>query len=357
LLVDNLYCAESGLLKQSVYGNGQKREYEFDNQYRVKKLIIDNVDRFSYTYDYEGNLHEVKDLVQGITYKYIYDVLGRPVQVRTSDGFRIKLTYDEFNRASDVKFEFGSSNLTTSWRYGKSSIVYGVKYNGTEKITYNYDSLMRRTKTTINTTTPFVTSYSYKDHASEYNRTSTQLQSISYSNNKGFKYTYDANGNITSIKDQNNNAVADYFYDELNQLVWEDNLQLNKTIMYAYDNGGNILNVEEYEYCCDYDPDKLISQKNYTYGDSEWKDLLTNYNGIDINYDTIGNPLNWINGESFTWSGGRQLTGITKGNNTISYAYNDSGIRTSKTVNNVHLLKALENTGFLWYNKDGIYVV
>jgi len=127
--------------------------------------------------------------------------------------------------------------------------------------------------------------------------------------------------------------------------------------MYAYDNGGNILNVEEYEYCCDYDPDKLISQKNYTYGDSEWKDLLTNYNGIDINYDTIGNPLNWINGESFTWSGGRQLTGITKGNNTISYAYNDSGIRTSKTVNNVHLLKALENTGFLWYNKDGIYVV
>ncbi len=28
----------------------------------------------------------------------------------------------------------------------------------------------------------------------------------------------------------------------------------------------------------------------YSYTDSTWKDLLTNYNGSSITYDTIGNP-------------------------------------------------------------------
>ncbi len=215
---------------------------------------------------------------------------------------------------------------------------------------------MRRTNTTINTTTPFVTSYSYKDHASEYNRTSTQLQAISYSNNKGFKYTYDANGNITSIRDINNNIIAEYEYDALNQLVGEYNGYLNKTYTYIYDNGGNIIDVIEYSHATG-----LSTQKSYTYGDSQWRDLLTNYNGTNLTYDAIGNPLNWINGESFTWSGGRQLIGITKGNNTIAYTYNDSGIRTSKTVNNVRTDYYLNGTAIImqktgdnviWYTYD-----
>ncbi len=35
---------------------------------------------------------------------------------------------------------------------------------------------------------------------------------------------------------------------------------------------------------------------------------------------------------NFTWSNGRQLTGITRGSNSISYLYNADGLRTSKTV-------------------------
>ena len=36
---------------------------------------------------------------------------------------------------------------------------------------------------------------------------------------------------------------------------------------------------------------------------------------------------------NFTWSNGRQLTGITKGADNISYLYNSDGLRASKTVN------------------------
>lgn len=306
-------------------------------------------------------------MVQGVTYKYLYDFVGRPVQVRTSQGFVIKITYDEYNRASDVKFGFGSDTLTTEWRYGetndydltqKSGVIYGVSYNGTEKLTYKYDKLGRRTTSTINTTTPFTTSYGFKD--ANYKNTSTQLSYISYSNGTAYNYTYDANGNITSITDPAGSVIANYYYDSLNQLVREDNAQLNKTITYTYDNGGNILAVKEYAYTTGTLGD-LVSQKVYTYGDTNWRDLLTNYNGVNITYDEIGNPLNWINGESFSWSGGRQLTGVTKNSNTISYAYDDNGIRTSKTINGIRTDYYLNGTtivmqktgdNVIWYTYD-----
>jgi RHS repeat-associated protein len=364
-LVTNLYDEVTGLLDTATYGNGDTRKYTYDDQQRVIKLTIDGIDRFSYVYDSRGNIHSATDLVQDITYKYLYDFVGRPVQVRTSQGFVIKITYDEFNRASNVKFGFGSDTLTTEWRYGetniydlsqKSGVIYGVSYNGTEKLTYKYDNLGRRTSTTLNTITPFVISYGFKDV--NYKNTSTQLSYISYSNGTAYNYTYDANGNITSITDPAGANIASYTYDALNQLVREDNAQLNKTITYTYDNGGNILAVNEYAYN---NLSQHISTKTYTYGDTNWRDLLTNYNGVNISYDAIGNPLNWINGETFSWSGGRQLTGVTKNSNTISYAYDDNGIRTSKTINGIRTDYYLNGTtivmqktgdNVIWYTYD-----
>ena len=72
----------------------------------------------------------------------------------------------------------------------------------------------------------------------------------------------------------------------------------------------------------------------YTYGDAEWGDLLTAYNGEEITYDGIGNPLSY-RGWTMNWQGGRQLSSMTKGSDTLSFAYNESGLRTSKTVNGV----------------------
>ena len=72
----------------------------------------------------------------------------------------------------------------------------------------------------------------------------------------------------------------------------------------------------------------------YTYGDAEWGDLLTAYDGEEITYDGIGNPLSY-RGWTMSWQGGRQLAGMTKGSDTLSFAYNESGLRTSKTVNGV----------------------
>ena len=73
----------------------------------------------------------------------------------------------------------------------------------------------------------------------------------------------------------------------------------------------------------------------YGYGDSEWKDLLTAYNGQAITYDEIGNPLSYKNGFTFTWQNGRRLATAAANGKALSFAYNESGIRTQKTVDGV----------------------
>ena len=64
--------------------------------------------------------------------------------------------------------------------------------------------------------------------------------------------------------------------------------------------------------------------------------MLTSFNGTAITYDAIGNPLSYYNGSAytFTWDGRRLATAV-KGSNTMSFTYDDEGIRTSKTVNGV----------------------
>ena len=264
-------------------------------------------------------------------------------------------------RSIDILINIDEVQNRTTLMFGNDSIVTGVKYNGVEKISYTYDLLKRQTAKTINTTNPFVTQYQYKNI---YNyRTSTLIDKISYSNDRPYIYAYDANGNITSISTETNGAqslLVSYEYDALNQLVRTNDAEHNVTTTYTYDNGGNICSVKTYAYTTGA-LGTAVSEKIYTYGNTEWKDLLTAYNGTRISYDTIGNPLNWVNGEQFTWGGGRQLTGITKGDNTVSYTYNDSGIRTSKTVNGVRTDYYLNGTAIImqktgdnviWYTYD-----
>ncbi len=138
-------------------------------------------------------------------------------------------------------------------------------------------------------------------------------------------YEYDTGGNITKVTHSTNTAWnASYTYDSQNQLTQEVNK--NGTYNYTYDTGGNIRSVSGAE------------THTYTYGDSEWLDLLTAYDGKSITYDTIGNPAVWHNGTgdwNLSWSNGRQLTRATKGSHIVSYTYDLAGIRDSKTVDGV----------------------
>lgn len=90
--------------------------------------------------------------------------------------------------------------------------------------------------------------------------------------------------------------------------------------LYSYDVGGNITEVRYME---NGSPNGKTA--TYTYGDSNWKDLLTAYNGKTITYDKIGNPLTYYNGTKFTWTMGRRFESATcPGGTKINYTYNAS---------------------------------
>ena len=73
-------------------------------------------------------------------------------------------------------------------------------------------------------------------------------------------------------------------YDALGQLTRVDSAVQNKSFAYTYDAGGNLTAVKEYAYTTG----TLGAVQNtvaYSYGNSNWKDLLTSYAGQSITYD------------------------------------------------------------------------
>ena len=98
---------------------------------------------------------------------------------------------------------------------------------------------------------------------------------------------------------------------------------------YYYDNAGNLTSWKIQD---DSGTVTKVSH-TYTYGDSDWLDLLTAFDGETITYDGAGNPLSYYNGSRYTmtWKHGRQLASATVGGKTYSYQYDADGIRTRKT--------------------------
>ena len=145
--------------------------------------------------------------------------------------------------------------------------------------------------------------------------------------------TSNANGNIETIS-ENGILKATYTYDGLNQLVREDSVWLNRSVVYTYDEGGNILSEEGYPYTLG----AIAGSPGYTtafdYQDSEWGDLLTEFMGMPITYDAMGNTTGMM-GHTLTWKKGRQLDTISGNGIYAEYKYNQNGLRTQKVVNNV----------------------
>ena len=199
--------------------------------------------------------------------------------------------------------------------------------------TNSYDDLGRLLSFEYNTsaTNPFTVSYTYVGD-SEQGTTTNLVASVDIGGKK-LSYTYDEDGNITEIW-ENGTLKESYEYDSLNQMVRENNLDNNKTILYTYDKSGNIREKKIYAYTTEENLDSLSFKFiDYTYDDENWGDLLTAYNGKAITYDEIGNPLSYRSGMTFQWSGGRKLTSFSTPNAVGNYVYNADGIRVYKEVN------------------------
>ena len=350
-LVSNDYNSGAWTLAQQLYGNGLWWKYDYDAQTddllrRYTNLSDNTGTGYAYTYDSRGQISKIEKksltLENGaitgetlVTAEYYgYDAMDRLTRIVVTDGTNlisdIAWTYDADQNVTAITTRVNNNGTlrtdTYAYSYDDDHRPTNTAYGSvSESITY--DGYSRVTGKTVQNSgnTVLSTTYAYRDIDAEH--TTTQVSSLTSSfsgNTVSHSYTYDANGNILS------DGTTTYAYDSLNQLVWEYNTAAGKAWNYAYDLGGNILSKTEYDYADGQTSNPVTV--SYTYGDAVWRDLLTAYNGEAITYDGIGNPTSY-RGWGMTWQGGRQLASMQKDGTTLSFSYNDAGLRTEKTVN------------------------
>ena len=366
----------NGRLATMAYGNGDSVSYTYDAFDRQRTAAYN--DGTTYHYDYSGDNDLARQYVTDgsgkVTeqYSYQYDSLGRLIHSRqsTANGALIQSTqhmYDAANRMTSQSWQFGTGLYRQQYSYT------GVKADGTadssvdgtiSAITttipgqldvtskYEYNDLRQLEKKTVTvpnqnrgTTTVYTRGYTYSVIAEDdgCNRMGTRLASTAYtfgSSSRSFDYTYDAAGNIQTVTTGGTNVPAaaaskTYTYDAQGQLATETNGGASRA--YAYDTVGNIRSVTT---------DGAVI-KSFGYTNPSWPDLLTSVTSgsttKDILYEgqtqtsgipSSGNPVTYYNGKdyTFTWTKGRQLASATVDGQTVKYAYDMSGVRTSKTV-------------------------
>ena len=391
------YGSNNGKLETLTYGNGVSVKYVYGELDRVSKVCYNAgsgtsfSDAYLYTYDSNGNLNKVEDLIADKVTIFRYDSRGRLCEYYVNDSDNeldqsaLCLRYDEEGRLKTQIY-------TRYYKYGSGSISYfsfdqNISYNeidGTlsgcvidgdgysRAINYSYDDFGRLStvgKSMVTLDGDGVgqnVSYTYVQHSDPDDGTITYNRVDSVTNEyvtlsdgassaltaEAFTYTYDASGNITEIK-KNGATLFRYAYDSLNQLVREDNTLSGRTYVYEYDRAGNIKSKKTYDYTTATTVSTtLYSTQTYTYGSSRSGDVLTALNGSTISYDGALNPLSYvINGSecTLTWTQGRRLASISgeEEGTDYTYTYNDEGIRTGKTVDGVEHIYHLSGTQIL----------
>ena len=145
-------------------------------------------------------------------------------------------------------------------------------------------------------------------------------------------------GNITKIT--SGTKVITYQYDELNQLIRENNGVLGTTVLYTYDAGGNMTSRKTYAYT-EGTPQTLQKNETLSYRTDGWRDQLVSWNGYRYVYDAGGNPT-LLRGVPLTWGEGRRLKRVSLSWGTVDFAYDSDGKRVRKTSG--------ENTTTYYYN-------
>ena len=286
---------------------------------------------------------------------FTYDTTGRLVRQTVADSsvtgssnkllFGFEYSYDLNNNITQVVTKTTDKTVKNKFTFVEDNLLKTFALSTGKKVDYTYDGLNRLTKTslTTSTNTPIDTTYTYfaSKRGSDYTTTKLKSETI---NGEKYEYKYDARSNITDVT-KDGVLQYHYGYDMMNQLVSVDDKLNGKVYNYTYDAGGNLIS-------------ETVTDSNgttsnaYEYNNSNWGDVLTSYNGQNITYDEIGNPLTYRDGMSMTWKNGRQLATLTNGDTSISYGYDSDSVRTTKTVNGVKYTYAYLN-GQLMYETRG----
>lgn len=338
-LATNTYSANNGNLKKTTYANGDYIQYTYDEYDNITKLTGENGTIAEFVYNKKGLVAKAVDSVNNTTTYYYYDFSGNltgEFRQNSNGSLSYYLGYDsDGNQVEKTSINGQTKTITTGTdEDGKS---YVSNDGVTAKTTTDDFGRTTQVKTSRGEgNSVFLSNYEYADGKtanSTTNLVSKLTQKYGNSELVNYEYTYDANGNITEIK-QDGEVTNKYTYDSLNQLKTEYDYANLFYISYTYDSAGNIQAKHEQALHPTYlYPTGKDRGNVYYYNDTEWKDKLTKINGYDITYDESGNPISYRDNITMTWEQGRQLSSLQIANNGVSYKYDSNGMRTQKTDN------------------------
>ena len=359
----------NGRLAQMAYGNGDTVNYTYDLFDRKTAETYNDGTSYHYEYDAEGSLAgQYATDANGATteqYSYEYDSLGRLIHSKELDGSgnmvqRTEHLYDTSNRVraqnwmfangasfgQDYTYSNGADGDGTLTKVVSSATMDG--YGFYPSVTYTYSPLRQLTRKT--TDNLFYRAYEYHTIGAE--RKTAQVEFMNYRKPDGdalilgYQYLYDAMGNISAVyKSKASGGVESaaaqaYTYDALGQLTAVTDNDTGHTYSYTYDTAGNIRSMVRTATATN-----AKTTTKLTYANTSWPDLLTSVTvggtSMLVTYPTdlhgnviAGTPLSYYNGNSydFTWSKGTQLASAKKSGVTTTYAYDMSGVRSSKKV-------------------------
>lgn len=378
-------------ISKIIYANGDKVIYSYDNKDNIIGIKFnDDINwRYTYTYDEYNLLKSFTDniskrvttynkTIDGVKYVEVVETLGDNSKVifGVTEEQNGEYTQSVFGKNYSIKTEtnFDSETGYSQTKKTAGTVVFGE--DGTienvctkdafERIVSDYMTMYTNSgqlNDYENTALSLKNEYTYKNpSATKTTRLIDTFTSTVYLETEGaseilrsisLKYDYDDAGRITMISvPETSNGVTSYYpvniyeYDEAGQLVVEANMGFGTVCSYTYDAGGNLTS-KNYHDNAEYNEathkiDLGEPTQTITYGyDSVWKDKLVSYNGTQISYDALGNPLNYtakvFNASEVNmdleWEG-RLLTAATAvdGSARYEYSYDADGFRTEKVI-------------------------
>ncbi len=211
-------------VRRMTYADGSFSEYTYDVKNNVTARRLTNGTIINYSYDTLNRLIS-KTLPDGQVHTYTYDAIGRLTSATNAAG-TVTLTYDVLNRITSesfngrtVRYNYSISGRTQTTTYPDSSVVtktfdtrnrlVSIQKNGTAIVSYQYNNANQLiSKTFANGVT---TNMQY-DFAN-------RLTNISTGAFQNISFTYDANGNKTTVTRNNANKSEQFTYDNGNRLT------------------------------------------------------------------------------------------------------------------------------------------
>ena len=360
----------NGNITKTAYANGDYLEYAYDNYGNIYVITGETGKIAEMIYNKQGLVTKAVDYSSGETSYYYYTFDGSlESEYRTSSDGSLThyiVTDSDGNTVEKTSVNGQTKTITTGSDDDEKSFVSNDGVTN-ETSTDDFGRVSTVTTKQNKSDTVFTKQYSYY-HGSESNATTNMVGGISYklSSDRVLDYSYNYNdtGNVENVY-ENGKKVAVYTYDELNQLVWYADTRTGRYIRIVYDNYGNIQRMESYSLGTNWAPVKLLETRTYSYGDTNWKDKLTEFDGDSITYDKNGNPLTYRDDMTFEWENGRILKKITTSEKAIQMNYDSNGMRTQKSVdgvktnyyydssNNLFALTQGSDTLFFYYDNSG----